>query len=78
MADIEALLREAATASRKRGWYEALEGEPKEYMDGIVDLVKNGQDVNATRVRTILEREWGVAVSASSVRTLLRKAAGRE
>ncbi len=78
MADIESLLKEATSASRKRGWYEGLEGEPKEYMDGIVDLIKAGQDVNATRVRTILEREWGVNVSASSVRTLLRKVAGRE
>ena len=45
----------------------------KEFLNAVEDLVKQGKVVNGVRISDILEDEYGVKITAVSVRTWLKE-----
>jgi len=71
MKDIQKLVESVKTSTGK--WYEKQTEEVQKFLNAIEDLVKEGQDVNSVKIADILEDEYGVKITAVSVRSWLKE-----
>ena len=69
--DINKLLESITSSTGK--WYENVSPEAKKFLNAVEDLVKQGKVVNGVRISDILEDEYGVKITAVSVRTWLKE-----
>ena len=71
MKDIQKLVESVNTSTGK--WYENQTEEVQKFLDAIADVVKEGQDVNSVKIADILEDEYKVSITPTSVRSWLKE-----
>jgi len=69
--DINKLLESVVSGTGK--WYENVSSEVQEFLDAIEELIKNNKRVNAVTISDILDTEYGISITPTSVRTWLRE-----
>ena len=69
--DISKLLESIQSTTGK--WYENVNEDIRQFLDAIESLVKQGKTVNANRITDVLEEEYGLSITATSVRTWLKE-----
>ena len=65
--DISKLLERIQSTTGK--WYVNVNEDIRHFLDAIESLVKQGKTVNANRITDVLEEEYGLSITATSVRT---------
>ena len=71
MKDIKELVESVKQSTGK--WYENQTPEVQEFLNAIADVVKEGQDVNSVKIADILEDEFKVNITPTSVRSWLKE-----
>jgi transposase len=71
MKDIKELVESVKQSTGK--WYENQRPEVQEFLNAIADVVKEGQDVNSVKIADILEDEFKVNITPTSVRSWLKE-----
>ena len=69
--DISKLLESIQSTSGK--WYENVNEDIRHFLDAIENLVKQGKNVNANKITDVLEEEYKLSITATSVRTWLKE-----
>lgn len=69
--DISKLLESIQSTTGK--WYENVSEDIRHFLDAIESLVKQGKNVNANKITDVLEEEYGLSITATSVRTWLKE-----
>lgn len=69
--DIDKLLENILSTTGK--WYENLDKDTSDFLDAVGNLVKQGKEVNAVKIADILEDEYNIKITATSVRTWLKE-----
>lgn len=69
--DINELLNSIVSSTGK--WYENVSTEVQEFLDAIEQLVINNKQVNAVKISDILDAEYGLSITPTSVRTWLKE-----
>jgi len=69
--DIEKLLESIVSTTGK--WYENIDKDTSDFLDAVENLVKQGKEVNAVKIADILEDEYNIKITATSVRTWLKE-----
>ena len=69
--DIDKLLENILSTTGK--WYENLDKDTSDFLDAVENLVKQGKEVNAVKIADILEDEYNIKITATSVRTWLKE-----
>lgn len=54
-------------------WYENVSPDVQEFLDGIAELINQNKQVNAVKISDILESEFGLSITPTSVRNWLRE-----
>ena len=54
-------------------WYENFAPEVERFLEAIADVVKEGQAVNSVKIADILEDEYKVSITPTSVRSWLKE-----
>ena len=65
--DINELLNSIVSSTGK--WYENVSTEVQEFLDAIEQLIINDKQVNAVKISDILDAEYGLSITPTSVRT---------
>jgi len=69
--DINELLNSIVSSTGK--WYENVSTEVQEFLDAIEELIINNKQVNAVKISDILDAEYGLSITPTSVRTWLKE-----
>jgi|TARA_A100001201_G_C4044299_1_gene187694 transposase len=69
--DINELLNSIVSSTGK--WYENVSTEVQEFLDAIEQLIINNKQVNAVKISDILDAEYGLSITPTSVRTWLKE-----
>ena len=69
--DIDKLLENILSTTGK--WYENLDKDSSDFLDAVENLVKQGKEVNAVKIADILEDEYSIKITPTSVRTWLKE-----
>jgi len=69
--DIIELLNSIVSSTGK--WYENVSTEVQEFLDAIEELIINNKQVNAVKISDILDAEYGLSITPTSVRTWLKE-----
>ena len=69
--DINELLNSIVSSTGK--WYENVSTEVQEFLDAIDQLIINNKQVNAVKISDILDAEYGLSITPTSVRTWLKE-----
>lgn len=69
--DINELLNSIVSSTGK--WYENVSTEVQEFLDAIEQLIINDKQVNAVKISDILDAEYGLSITPTSVRTWLKE-----
>jgi len=68
---INELLNSVVSSTGK--WYENVSLDVQEFLDGIAELINQGKQVNAVKISDILESEFELSITPTSVRNWLRE-----
>lgn len=68
---INELLNSVVSSTGK--WYENVSHDVQEFLDGIAELINQNKQVNAVKISDILESEFGLSITPTSVRNWLRE-----
>jgi len=68
---INELLNSVVSSTGK--WYENVSLDVQEFLDGIAELINQNKQVNAVKISDILESEFGLSITPTSVRNWLRE-----
>jgi|TARA_R100000329_G_C7479216_1_gene168833 hypothetical protein len=71
MKDIKKLVESVQQSTGK--WFENQSPEVQEFLDAIADVVKEGKVVNSVKISDILEDEYNVSITPTSVRSWLKE-----
>tara|TARA_R100001510_G_scaffold1215_1_gene965 strand:+ start:2240 stop:2470 length:231 start_codon:yes stop_codon:yes gene_type:complete len=69
--NINELLNSVVSNSGK--WYENVSSEVQEFLDGVAGLVEQGKQVNAVTITDILDEQFKINITPTSVRNWLRE-----
>lgn len=69
--DINELLNSIVSSTGK--WYENVSTDVQEFLDAIEQLIINNKQVNAVKISDILDAEYGLSITPTSVRTWLKE-----
>lgn len=69
--DIEKLLEEIQQSTGK--WYENVSDDAQSFLDAVENLVNQGKLVNSVKISDVLNDEYSVSITPTSVRSWLKE-----
>jgi len=69
--DIEKLLEEIQQSTGK--WYENVSDDAQSFLDAVENLVNQGKLVNSVKISDVLNDEYNVSITPTSVRSWLKE-----
>lgn len=69
--DIEKLLEEIQQSTGK--WYENVSDDAQSFLDAVANLVNQGKIVNSVKIADILDDEYDISITPTSVRAWLKE-----